>query len=690
MKLYLIKSFLLPFLLLLNSCTYDNLLDDINQIKQELSEQKRIIEALQNKLSIVSFEVNDTGCIINFSDGQSISLSNGITPIITIGENGNWFINGVDTGSPSKGDDGIDGNTPIITIGKNGNWFIDGVDTGSPSKGDNGIDGNSIINILYLNHKIVFYFTDGSVIECPIISNINLLNDVEWIDGIYNASTNQQYGGSYQKEHYKFSSPIDITNYENIYITGCADMSSNSTADNIVGSWVLLDENFKTIKLYEKIKSNFSFGQIKNGDGKFLYLKDYKNFNKIYIVVTVSKDSDNSEPLVEPDRNKVIKRIVGCGDSLMGHSNSLIIRQLNSILKANGYDPIISRCKGGENIVGNLTRAGGLGIMAKSDFIIPESGSVNIYIQSAWMNNKGEFYDCPYSNIVPGSVDVVINGVRGSLNKIFSESSSIAFYDNNKHFISSLSVSGNYKIPNDAVYIRCSVNDPCSEIPNLAIDNVLMDILPEMKINGYINTNGDYVESNDYKCTDYIDVSNKRNLYFENLIEKEYYQFIRYLPGNKVKIGRSSIFWDAALYDDQDYVHIWFTGQNGGYYDEKEWADMVLSAANNFSNNYIVCSTALDRTTDALVKYATMAFGAKYINLRAYTQFQAVYDGQQMGLIDDSFVQSDYETLFWPGSDKIHQNELLSYIWAVKMWNTMLELGFVEGNRIETGDYYVY
>ena len=90
-----------------------------------------------------------------------------------------------------------------------------------------------------------------------------------------------------------------------------------------------------------------------------------------------------------------------------------------------------------------------------------------------------------------------------------------------------------------------------------------------------------------------------------------------------------------------------------------------------------------------LVKYATIAFGAKYINLRSYTQYQAVYDGQSMGLIDESFVPSDYETLFWPGSDKIHQNELLSYIWAVKMWNTMLELGYVEGQRVETGDYYI-
>lgn len=80
-------------------------------------------------------------------------LAEGKTPEITIGSNGNWFINGEDTGLPSKGEDGSkieikdgywyidgvntyvsaagqDGSTPDITIGDNGNWFINGEDTG--------------------------------------------------------------------------------------------------------------------------------------------------------------------------------------------------------------------------------------------------------------------------------------------------------------------------------------------------------------------------------------------------------------------------------------------------------------------------------------------------------------------------------------------------------------------------------
>lgn len=121
----------------------------------------------------------------------------GHTPVIEIGENGNWIIDGEDTGISAKGLDGVDGedgkdgisivsiektsseglidtytitysdnttstftvvngkqgeqgiqgepgkdgHTPVIEIGKNGNWIIDGVDTGVKAQGLNGNDG---------------------------------------------------------------------------------------------------------------------------------------------------------------------------------------------------------------------------------------------------------------------------------------------------------------------------------------------------------------------------------------------------------------------------------------------------------------------------------------------------------------------------------------------------------------------
>ena len=60
--------------------------------------------------------------------------------------------NGNDGNQGAQGVPGKDGHTPVITIGENGNWFIDGVDTNISSKGpkgDKGIsgkDGSSVLN----------------------------------------------------------------------------------------------------------------------------------------------------------------------------------------------------------------------------------------------------------------------------------------------------------------------------------------------------------------------------------------------------------------------------------------------------------------------------------------------------------------------------------------------------------------
>jgi len=76
----------------------------------------------------------DGGAVITnvTSDGGgiTITLSNGQNYKITNGEDGK---NGKD------GAAGADGS--VITIGDNGNWFIDGEDTGMASKGADGADG---------------------------------------------------------------------------------------------------------------------------------------------------------------------------------------------------------------------------------------------------------------------------------------------------------------------------------------------------------------------------------------------------------------------------------------------------------------------------------------------------------------------------------------------------------------------
>ena len=76
--------------------------------------------------------------------GDNLLLgSNGQAP--RIGENGNWWIDGQDTGKPARGNDGQQGprgsNGQAPRIGDNGNWWIDGQDTGKPSRGQQGQNG---------------------------------------------------------------------------------------------------------------------------------------------------------------------------------------------------------------------------------------------------------------------------------------------------------------------------------------------------------------------------------------------------------------------------------------------------------------------------------------------------------------------------------------------------------------------
>jgi hypothetical protein len=71
----------------------------------------------------------------------SLVGENGETP--EIGENGNWFIGGVDTGLPSRGIQGEQGDIPYI---QDGNWFVGGVDTGIQAQGPagEGFDGLNV------------------------------------------------------------------------------------------------------------------------------------------------------------------------------------------------------------------------------------------------------------------------------------------------------------------------------------------------------------------------------------------------------------------------------------------------------------------------------------------------------------------------------------------------------------------
>lgn len=97
--------------------------DDINSVNERVDEVRSTLEALQTKVNegatITSVEPTDNGVKVTLSDGKTFELTNGKdgadgaagTPgsVITIGENGNWFIDGKDSGWRAQGEKGEQG-----------------------------------------------------------------------------------------------------------------------------------------------------------------------------------------------------------------------------------------------------------------------------------------------------------------------------------------------------------------------------------------------------------------------------------------------------------------------------------------------------------------------------------------------------------------------------------------------------
>ncbi len=168
--------------------------------------------------------------VTNGQDGQpgvqGEKGDDGHTPIITIGENGDWYIDGQDTGMKAQGpqgdkgadgrsvasiektssdgrvdtytitytdgstssftvtngedgaqgiqgEPGTDGHTPTISIGENGDWFIDGVDSGISAKGEKGDAGVSVTKA-YIddNGDLICEMSDGTKINAGHVKDV--------------------------------------------------------------------------------------------------------------------------------------------------------------------------------------------------------------------------------------------------------------------------------------------------------------------------------------------------------------------------------------------------------------------------------------------------------------------------------------------------------------------------------------
>ena len=114
-------------------------------INNDVSAWSDIVPAIESgKRTYMTQKMSDE---TNWSIPMQMSAEDGVTPTVTIDEaTGNWVINGEISSIKAKGEDG---DTPVITVGENGNWYVDGVDTGTQAQGPQGVDGNMIEYVYY-------------------------------------------------------------------------------------------------------------------------------------------------------------------------------------------------------------------------------------------------------------------------------------------------------------------------------------------------------------------------------------------------------------------------------------------------------------------------------------------------------------------------------------------------------------
>ena len=179
MKKTLSLLYLLLALVFVGCSDYDDDITDLNQKYEEvLEEQLRqaealknhetLLDALQNKVTIDKVETTDKGYKIIFSDNSSVNITDGHTPVFTLGDNGNWFIDGEDSGINAEGKDGQDGQSGSSPTIVDGYWHIDGESTGVKAQPKDGTSAPTIISIVMQDDVAVFTFSDDSQIEVPI------------------------------------------------------------------------------------------------------------------------------------------------------------------------------------------------------------------------------------------------------------------------------------------------------------------------------------------------------------------------------------------------------------------------------------------------------------------------------------------------------------------------------------------
>lgn len=191
MKLY--KSLLFGLLVCgMAACDTTDLERDINSLKDRVEDYEAQVQKLNDDMNIIrvlldgnktitSYSFDGANYTLTLSNGETLTLTQGVVganyPSITIGENGNWIIAGVDSGKRAEAEDGEDAPyTPQFKV-ENENWCVS-LDGGATwqnlgVKATGTASGTSpISDVEFSDNNLTITLSGGSSYTIPVVKDL--------------------------------------------------------------------------------------------------------------------------------------------------------------------------------------------------------------------------------------------------------------------------------------------------------------------------------------------------------------------------------------------------------------------------------------------------------------------------------------------------------------------------------------
>ena len=237
------------------SCkSYD---DDITDLQSQITSLKATVDAVNTAVQggavITSVTPITNGIKITLSNNQTFDITNGAAgaagpagapgSVVTIGTNGNWYIDGVDTGKPSQGDTGADG--AYYYPNADGFWHKVDVD-GDVATTQTWLPEGTITAI-YENGLVSLYNVEGAT--GPVVLGKGALSgllfapntmedgvgviDLGYINGVLGSNTVKSTFQTNHKLNFRFNPSVpDLSEITWKYIANTVKFRSAPNSDN--------------------------------------------------------------------------------------------------------------------------------------------------------------------------------------------------------------------------------------------------------------------------------------------------------------------------------------------------------------------------------------------------------------------------------------------------------------------------